>query len=324
MHIPDGVLSDTVAFALVAGSAAAVGLAARRARRDLEEREAAAPIMGVMGAFIFAAQMVTIPLFPLPVSGHLVGGLLAAAVLGPATGILVMACVFIVQALLFQDGGLVALGANVWNGGVVPAVLGYALFAGLRRRVGRGAAAVAAAVAGVTAGALFCGLEILVSHRELGPGVVLALVGYHVPVGALEGAATAAVLGYVARVRPDLLEARVATPDEVRRVVIPLLVASALIAGGLSYAASELPDPLDATIAGTPAGEAAAAPAPAPLPDYRLPGLSSDLVSNAVAGLAGTAVVALALFAASRWLRRVRPAGGPSSPTGARPAPPDA
>ncbi|MDP2947929.1 MAG: energy-coupling factor ABC transporter permease, partial [Chloroflexota bacterium] len=130
MHIPDGFLSAPVAGAGFVLTAAAVAVAVRRTNRTLDERAVA--LMGVMDAFFFAAQMMNFPVAG-GTSGHLLGGALAAILLGPWAAIIVMTSVIGVQALMFQDGGLVALGANVFNMGVVTALLGYAVYAAMSR-----------------------------------------------------------------------------------------------------------------------------------------------------------------------------------------------
>src|SRR5436305_151416 len=134
MHIPNAVLDPKVAA--VTGAIGAAGLV--YGLRALEKRlgERTTVLMGTMAAFVFAAQMVNFPLGPLAVSGHLIGGVLAAVMLGPWAGAVVMAAVLIVQCLLFGDGGLMALGANFVNMGLIGSVLGYAIYAPVRRAIG--------------------------------------------------------------------------------------------------------------------------------------------------------------------------------------------
>src|ERR1700757_3993310 len=134
MHIPDAVLDPRVAA--VTGAAAVAGLAA--ASRALEKRlgERTTVLMGTMSAFVFAAQMVNFPVGPLPISGHLLGGVLAAVMLGPWAGAVVLGAVLIVQCFLFGDGGLTSLGANFVNMGLIGSVLGYAIYAPIRRAIG--------------------------------------------------------------------------------------------------------------------------------------------------------------------------------------------
>src|SRR3954452_1701549 len=134
MHIPDAVLSPAVAATTSVVAAAGLAVCVARLQRHLGERTPV--LMGVMSAFVFAAQMVNFPLGPLPISGHLLGGVLSAVMLGPWAGAVVIAAVLIVQCLLFGDGGLTALGANFVNMGLIGAVGGYAIYAPIRRALG--------------------------------------------------------------------------------------------------------------------------------------------------------------------------------------------
>ncbi len=203
LHIPDGFLSSTIALLFWLASAVMVGLAARRSERGLGERQI--PLMGVMAAFIFAAQMLNFPVAG-GTSGHFLGGALAAILLGPWAGILVMTAVIAVQALLFQDGGLLAMGANIFNMGVVTALVGYGLY-----RLGRNwppAARLAwAGLAGWAAtmsSALLTALQLWLSGTIALQVVVPAMLGVHAFIGLGEGAITVAALGFIERVRPDL------------------------------------------------------------------------------------------------------------------------
>jgi cobalt/nickel transport system permease protein len=227
MHIPDGLLEARVLLPLGAATAGAVALSAARARSAMEERPGVLALTGVTGAFILAAQMVNIPVLP-GVSGHLLGGVLAGVLVGPWCATLAMVAVFAFQAFVQQDGGVYALGANAFNMGVIATFLGTGLYRGLRaaleriagaRRAGvagstpRGAglpvlaAAFVAALASVLLGALACFLEVAVSQPPYASGLFLGLMlGHHAVIGLLEGAITCAVIAYVARLRPDLLE----------------------------------------------------------------------------------------------------------------------
>lgn len=210
LHAPDGFLSLGVALVMWALTVAVLALAVRRTNRTLSER--AVPLLGVMAAFIFAAQLFNFQVVG-GTSGHLLGGVLAAVLLGPWAGTLVMACVVAVQALLFQDGGLLVMGANIFNMGVVGTLAGYALYRALVRLLGgeqRGripAAAVASWVA-VVGGALAMALQLGVSGT-VPVGVTLpAMLGVHALIGIGEALITAAALGFIAATRADLLELR--------------------------------------------------------------------------------------------------------------------
>jgi cobalt/nickel transport system permease protein len=206
MHIPDGFLSAPVWVACGAVSAAAVALAASRVGRDLEEKQV--PLMGVVGAFIFAAQMVNFPIAS-GTSGHLGGGVLAALLLGPWAGTLIMTAILVVQALLFQDGGITALGANVLNMGVLGCLLGFVVYRLLRRLLSgtRGALASAFITAWliVVLSASLAAVQIALSGTIPLRIVLPAMAGVHALIGIGEGLITTAALAFLLRVRKDLV-----------------------------------------------------------------------------------------------------------------------
>jgi cobalt/nickel transport system permease protein len=215
MHIPDGFLNTATLVVTWAASAGSVAVAVRRVNKALTERQV--PLMGVSAAFIFAAQMMNFTIAG-GTSGHLLGGALAAALLGPWAGTLVLTCVLIVQALLFQDGGLLALGANILNMAVVGVWTGWLVYAGLKRLLGDGGWAVIAR--GFAAGWLSVVLASLLASAELALsgaspwGVVLpAMVGVHALIGIGEGLITVAVLAFLRATRPDLLTLRSAASE---------------------------------------------------------------------------------------------------------------
>jgi cobalt/nickel transport system permease protein len=206
MHIPDGFLSTPVWAAAGAVSAGTVGYSLHKLNNSLEDSQI--PLMGVTGAFIFAAQMVNFPIAG-GTSGHLAGAVLAALLLGPHGAILVMAAILVIQALLFGDGGITALGANILNMGVIGALTGYGFYRLFQRlftgpRGGVTAAFLAAWIAVVlssAAAALQIGLSGAVPLRLVLP----AMVGVHALIGIGEGLITAAALGFLLRVRRDLV-----------------------------------------------------------------------------------------------------------------------
>jgi cobalt/nickel transport system permease protein len=206
MHIPDGFLSPPVWVAAGAVSAAGVALSIRRVGRSLEERRI--PLLGVVGAFIFAAQMVNFPIAA-GTSGHLVGAVLAMLLLGPWAASLIMTAILVIQALLFQDGGITALGANILNMGMLGSLLGFLLFQALRRLLSglRGtliAAFLTAWLATVLSAAL-AALEIALSGTIPLRLVLPAMAGIHALIGLGEGLITAAALAFLLRVRRDLV-----------------------------------------------------------------------------------------------------------------------
>ena len=206
MHIPDGFLSPEVAAAAAAASVATVGIALRRAERELDER--AVPLLGVTGAFVFAAQMINFPVAG-GTSGHLLGATLAAVLLGPWLACLVMAVVLTSQAFVFADGGITALGANVLNMGIIGALVAGAAVRWLPRERGAFLAGVGiVAWVAVMLGATATSLE-LASSGTVSLGTVLpAMLGVHALIGVGEAAITVAAVGAVLASRADLVRTR--------------------------------------------------------------------------------------------------------------------
>ncbi len=262
MHIPDGFLSNRVAVAFDALSGAGILLSAHRMKLEASAR--AVPMMGVLAAFVFASQMLNFPVLG-GTSGHLVGGALLSILLGPVPAVLTMTTVIIAQALFLQDGGLIALGANIFNIGGVTSFSGYAVFrllwksAGSRKRLA--VAAFAAGWISMILSAAGCAVELAVSGAiplRLG---LPAMAGYHAVIGIAEGGLTAGALLFLARVRADLIEA----PRKVRLtaaewagalvfVAVPFLILA--LAGS-----SALPDPLEKLIESGAAAAGSGAPA---------------------------------------------------------------
>jgi cobalt/nickel transport system permease protein len=201
MHIPDGFLAPEIWIPLTGVSAVGVVAAERMTR--WAEQDSRVPLMGVMGAFIFAAQMVNFPVFG-GTSGHLIGGALLAILVGPSAAILVMACILIVQCFLLQDGGVTALGANVLNMGIVAPLVGY----GVIRTLGRSVPAVfLAGWLSVLVPAALAGVEIGLSGEiPLGKGVLL-LSFWHAIIGVPEGLITVLILKFLMAARPDVVPA---------------------------------------------------------------------------------------------------------------------
>lgn len=206
MHIPDGFLSPPVAAATAAAAAGGLLAAARLSKAALAERRL--PVLGMTAAFIFAAQMVNFPI-PGSTSGHLIGGTLAAAILGPAPAVLAMSVVLVIQTFLFQDGGITALGANVFNEALLGVLVGWLAYR-LLARVRPGPAAIAtAAWLGVVVPALAAGLELAWSGTMPLLPALAAMGGWHVLIGVGEALITVSIVGYLERVRPSLLSGEV-------------------------------------------------------------------------------------------------------------------
>jgi cobalt/nickel transport system permease protein len=203
MHIPDGFLSMPVVLVMWIITIVVVGYSVKKTNKHITESQI--PLMGVLAAFVFAAQMLNIPVAA-GTSGHFLGGVLVAIFLGPWVGTVIMATVFIVQAVLFQDGGILALGANIFNMGLIGTVLGYYLYRGVLRMLKsvRIAAAVAAWTAIVLA-SVACAVELAVSGTSPLHIVVPAMAGIHAVIGIIEAVITVVVISAVIKTRPDLL-----------------------------------------------------------------------------------------------------------------------
>jgi cobalt/nickel transport system permease protein len=299
MHIPDGFLSVPVSAACAGLSTAALGAAAFRAHKALGPRAVA--MAGVTAAFVFAAQMLNFPVAG-GTSGHLIGGVLAAVMLGPSMALVVMTAVLILQCFVFGDGGMLSLGANVLNMAVVHPFVGYAIY---RLVLGRhtpralhGARAIAAiAFASWTAtvvAAATCAGELALS-RVAAPLVVLsAMVGVHSVIGLGEAAISALVLAALIRLRPELVDraGRSASSVRVASVVVPGLVAALALVLFVSPFACTWPDGLEHVVQRlgiSPAGVKLSLSAP--LQDYAVPGIGSGVRTTALAGALGTLLV---------------------------------
>ena len=258
MHMANELLSVPVAGVTLAIAAAWVATAAQRARRATTDDQL--PLMGVLGAFVFAAQMINFTLPGMPgTSGHLGGGVLLAILLGPSAGIVTMAAILVVQCLLFQDGGLLALGCNTLNLGVAPCLVGWGLYRVLLGRAAGPAAwqqylaAWLACLAGVTAGAALVPVEAACSGVLQVPlsQFLAVMLGVHLIIGLCEGALTFAVIAYLRRVRPELLGAAPSTSlagtgrPGYGAVAASVLVTALLLAGVVSWFASSWPDGLE-------------------------------------------------------------------------------
>lgn len=258
MHMSDALVSVAVGGSMTAVSTGAIGYSIRKLRiTDTEDKKI--PMMGVMGAFIFAGQMIN---FTIPVvgsSGHIGGGILLAALLGPYPALITLASVLLVQCLFFADGGLLALGCNIFNMGVIPCLLVYPLIYKpiLKRKISSRritTASILAVVAGLQLGAFAVVLETVLSGISELPfrEFILFMQPIHLAIGIVEGIITSAVLIFVYHFRQDMLELDfgVTSKDSISRnkVIIIFLLASLLIGGGLSLYASTKPDGLEWSI----------------------------------------------------------------------------
>jgi cobalt/nickel transport system permease protein len=311
MHIPDGLLDLKTAGATAALSGTGVSIALSRLRHGLPRRKV--PLMGLAAAFLFAAQLVNFPVAA-GTSGHLVGAVLAAVLLGPSAAVVVMTAVLLVQCLLFADGGLLALGANVLNMGIVAVWSGHVVYRSLRRVLpgARGllAAAAFASWCSIVLAAIACAAELswsgVVAFRLAFP----AMAGTHMLIGTGEAVITALVLTALLRTRPDLLELgpQPEGPSAGRQLAgAALAVVFGLLIFGVPLASSS-PDGLERVAATLGfAGQQAGSWAGAPLSGYRVAGLGAAAATS-LAGFVGTLVAfglahALAAALAPRQLR---------------------
>jgi cobalt/nickel transport system permease protein len=307
VHIPDGFLTAGVTGITWAG--AGIGVAAALRAEKADPNPMPAGILGAAAAFVFAAQMINIPVAP-GISGHLVGAALSAVLLGPWRAIIVMAVVLAVQALLFQDGGITALGANTVDMGLGASLTGFAV-ASLASRWNTSPrwcviGGVLGAFAATLVAAVLTGLWLGVSGLYPTLPVVQLMLVSHVAIGLLEAALTGAVLATVVRWRPDLLRGLAADAPSRGRIAVAggLLGVALVIAAFLSPFASALPDGLERVAGRLGFASRATAAWPAPFPEYAVPFLSSPAVATAGAGLIGTIMVAIVAWAVSRSVRQ--------------------
>lgn len=256
MHMADALVAPAVAATMYVGSAVAAGYSVRKVK--LENNAKKIPMMGVMGAFVFATQMINFTIPGTGSSGHLCGGMLLSSILGPFAGFLTMIGVLLIQCLLFADGGILALGANVWNMAFYGCFIGALLIwrPMIKKKLTNGriiAASIIGCVLTLQLGAFSVTLETLASGiTELPFGLFVATMQpIHLAIGAVEGLITAAVLVFIKEARPELLwgvdEAETEGKGRlsVKKTIAGLAIVAVLIGGGLSLFASSNPDGLE-------------------------------------------------------------------------------
>lgn len=306
MHIPDGFLSVAVSIGLWVLSAIAVAYALRRVSGDLDERKV--PLMGVLAAAIFAGQMLNFAVAG-GTSGHLMGAAIATILLGPWAAILVMTSVVGVQALIFQDGGLLALGGNIFNMGVIGVFVSYFVYRTLLRVLGERAVSVyvsgfAAAWASIFVAALAVALQLALSGTSPANVAIPAMALVHAVIGLGEGLITLGALAFVHATRRDLLQLGQAQPRGGRLVWAGGLIL-ALALAVLSPLASSHPDGLEWVAEQQGFLEAAQGPTYEIIPDYVLPGVSDEALATILAGVVGVVIV-FAVAVSIAYTRRRR------------------
>jgi cobalt/nickel transport system permease protein len=354
MHIPDGFVNVPTAVVTGAVSLGTVAYAVHKTKNELGERTI--PLLGVTAAFIFAAQMLNFPVAG-GTSGHFLGAMLAVTLLGVWPAPIVMTVVLVVQALGMADGGITAIGANVFNMGVVAVFVGYGVFSGLKKVLPRTLPVYLASVAvaswiSVVAASAAASAELAISGTTPLGVALPAMVSVHMIIAVGEALITTAVVAAVLATRPDLVKTFDLPLETVRRTsgrpvmrmsrrarfwsfVAGALVVAVALAVFVSPFASGSPDGLE-KVAADEGFETAAAAEPAwglsPLGDYQLPGIGNERVATAIAGLLGTIVLFALVVLAGRALsgRRLTPvaqAAGtsegsgdvpPSAPSGKR------
>lgn len=310
MHIPDGFFDLKTIAATGTLSGVSLAYAVRKTKTVLRNRQV--PLMGVMAAFIFAAQMFNIPVIG-GTSGHLIGGVLAAIVLGPWSASIIMTTVLFIQWLLFQDGGFTALGGNILNMAVLAPVVGYYVYRFISNILGgsfgRRAATFIAAWFSVVVAAAAAAVELAFSGNiGLSLRTLLsALLFYHVFIGLLEGVITTVVIGYLEKAGtvPGIESARQVRLD-VKRVAVAVFVTAVLIAAVLSPWASALPDGLEkvAIEKGFISKSEGKGMGPAMIPDYLFPGIENQALATSAGGVLGTLIVFGAAYKFAGMTRR--------------------
>jgi len=269
MHMADALISPVVGGAMWAATAGVAAYSAKKVQNDLDEQKI--PLMGVMGAFVFATQMINFTIPATGSSGHLGGGLLLAILLGPYAGFLAMASILVIQALFFADGGLLALGCNVFNLGFYSCFIAYPLIYKWIMRKGYSTGriftgAMLSAIIGLQLGAFSVVLETLFSGKsELPFGTfVMLMQPIHLAIGVVEGLVTAAVVGFVWKARPEIIEkaasGEVLGRISVKKVLAGLAIVAVITGGVFSWFASAYPDGLEWSMANTSGKEELEAP----------------------------------------------------------------
>jgi len=316
MHIPDGFLDGRTAAVSAALSITALGVALNHAKRSMPPQRI--PLLGLTASFIFAAQMLNFPVAG-GTSGHLIGAVLAAILLGPGGAVIAVTAVLIVQALLFADGGVLALGANVFNMAVTGSVGGYALYRLIGRIApgprGRLVAAGFSSWLMTVVMSVLCAGELAWSGTSPWTVTFPAMANVHMLIGLGEGTITMLAVAAVARVRPDLLDDRSGRPAQSYG---PLLAYGGIIVLGMVFFvspfASPWPDGLERVATSLGFEEKALSPPviQSPIADYRIPGLGSSVAATGLAGAVGALLVFVLSFFLAHLLVRDHRQGSPT------------
>ncbi len=308
MHIPDGMLSNTTVAVTGVTAAGYVGYAVAWVRKQFDQRKIV--LMAVIAALVFALQMLNFPVAA-GTSGHFTGGAMAAILLGgPFPAAIVLTTVLIVQAVIFADGGILALGANVVNMAIVAPLVGWGVWILVNRlsdsKVAKTIGAFVAAWLSLVVSSLVASVEIWVSgNAQL--GVVAGAMGFwHALIGIGEGLITAGLVMYVLQVRPDLLSGKSLKRDLPVKGLVIGMGALALFAAGISFLASGYPDGLEFVYFEQGVGNAfqEMSLVNSPIPDYVIPGMSNETLAGILAGIVGVIVTGVLLYAVIGAIRK--------------------
>jgi cobalt/nickel transport system permease protein len=304
MHIPDGFLSVLVSAMMWLLTVIVVGYALKRAGKDLNDRQV--PLMGVLAAAIFAGQMLNFTVAG-GTSGHLMGAAIATILLGPWPAVLVMTCVVAVQALIFQDGGLLVLGSNIFNMGIIGVAVAYTTYQTISKLAGKNrwgiyAAGFIAAWLSIVIASLAVALQLALSGTSPANIAIPAMFGIHALIGIGEGLITLGALAFITATRPDLLKLEGKAPVAGKLVwAVGLLLTLALVI--LSPLASAHPDGLEWVAEQQGFLSSSKAPLYSIIPDYLLPGITNEALATILAGIIGALIVFVVMLSVA-FLRR--------------------
>lgn len=292
LHIPDGFLSLPVSVVGWVMCILLLGYSLRQTQRQLQERQI--PLMGILAAFVFAAQMINFPVAG-GTSGHLLGGTLVAIFLGPWAMTVVMACVIGVQAFLFQDGGLLALGFNIINMGAISGFVGYAIYRLIRKAGGQSnttklIGAGIGAWLGVVLAAAATSLQLAISGTSSLNVALPAMISVHILIGLGEALITVAAISFVQRTRPDLIDQSAAVSGG-KSSWIAVGMVIALVVAFASPLADSNPDGLERVAEDHGFLATAQDPSYTIMPDYTVPFIESEIITTIAAGIIGVLAV---------------------------------
>lgn len=303
MHVADALISPPVALTGMGVAATLIGVASKKLNKS--ERSDLIPLMGIMGAFVFAAQMINFTIPGTGSSGHLIGGILLASILGPWAAFITLCSVLIVQCLIFADGGLLALGCNIVNMAATSCLLAWPLIykpiAGNSLKPLRIAtAAICSSIVALEIGALLVTIETEMSGITALPfsTFIQFMTAIHLPIGLVEGLVTAALIIFIAKYRPQILDQDLKPAETERKSLKPIYISFAVItlilAGGFTILASEYPDGLEWSVDKVTQGAefVSSTPPTAFMPDY----------DSSLAGIVGAFIVMVLVWGVSSFI----------------------